>query len=1297
MASLIALLVLTLLPKIEVVAEDFERFPAGVAASLAEPSQFSQTETHSSGSFAQGTATANVASSIVLQHRNQSGTMSTQITGYNIIGDRQLQFDFLVASGTHNLFLRDRNGSKDAVLIKFLEAGTGAPGQYFIQVQGETGSSPAVFESLVNYGEWIRGTIQVRGINPQNPKQGSFSVSFENLTSGASIGSGTSHGWYTGSGGTVAQINQFQFESPVAGELQVDNILIHPESVNIAKAAFGAIPIASSQSFDSSVQVENLIDGNPETYWSSNFNTFPHWVELRFPQPAFIEKMIVKESVASQAGSYRIDVFSAETNSWRTVAGPKANSLRDDPIIEPINATEITKIRYYALTPQGDATRSEIHSIQVYGHAPWIQAAQSGLPPYLPDAGTFPAPKTRAHYSLSSFEIDPGVAKPGRKMQIRMQLRKTVADDQNYGFQVRIGKEGLRDAYGKSDYTLAVTGVQPAIPTSHWVVGKDYEVTANITIPAWSPHDASVPIIVTPLRASGAVAHAQSASSGSIVNVTENVVGTLKIQRFDSDPTPWPAVVPTTQIKIENDQANIYVNGKYISPYIMTVPDNASAQSIGEQLISGSHLWRVLTIKDVAADYSTPEGDAENARYFAAVDEEIHQLLKYDPDAWVIVAFSMRPTEWSLHWPDETTILSDGSKKSYSLSSPRWARQLDYDYRALVRHLMSQDYSGHVIGVHYETAKETQYWGWENSSNNLSTAREDIVFGDFSPVHIAAFRKWLRHRYVNEQALQQAWNDSRVTFANAFPTPAVLRQMDSRLMFKDPAVTRMPMDYWEFHGEAMAQMASVAAKAVKEASGGKYITGLWGFYSNGTFATGLAPGNLQHVGYTGLQTAMASPYIDYFGMIQAYTHRRSGRPMIPESLPQSMLRHGKMPLIEFDARTFFVPVEVASNTFSEQESLSTLYTYAWGAGLRGCALWWVGFPKGATGSDRLSVPWFSLESINAALSKARKWYDAIRATASPSTSEVAVFFNNADVWGMDPYDGRNVLVSAQYQTTFFELMKLGAPVDQYELNDISLPGMSQYKVYVFLNAHHLTTAQRNIIKTVVRLPGKTAVFVYGSGYSDGTNMSVANIQDLTGIVTEVTLEKRLPTVSITSRHPLTTNIPEGYTLKPHHWEHDTSPYVIGPIFNVNDPDAETLGTYTHNNQVAYAAKMISGSRSVYMAIPYLSATVLRDVCRAAGVFIYSQEDIYLDADKHFVLLANDSTHTLNTQIQLPQSSQIYDLWSDTIIGTGNSFTASVPANDSRMYFYGSSSEVASFRKKIRETLPIPARSILIDP
>jgi|GEM_PF-6341757 len=897
----------------------------------------------------------------------------------------------------------------------------------------------------------------------------------------------------------------------------------------------------------------------------------------------------------------------------------------------------------------------------------WKPVKEQGIPPNCTIRTDQPYIDVAAKQSfyINSFRTL-SKAIPGKRVELEFaaQVKSVVHED--YGFVVRVGDKSLSPT---ADYTVAKKEFLPLTKTSKWVPGKTYKLSTSIYIPDWAPHgNVSVSLIPT-----------GKGVEGCIGNTKDNIVGSLNIRKFASDPKPWPAVTPKTEVKLRNGNPTLYVNGKVLNPYIMSHPDYATYEAFGEQAKPGCRIWRILGVKMVNCSYETQQGRKENIEYFKIIDQLINNVLKVNPDAYILAGSIVQAApEWTDRYPNDATLLSNGRRLQYSLSSRRWARQLDYDYRALVKHMMKQKYSGHIIGVHYEMAQETNYWGY--GVNDSSTPRNQIVLGDYSAEHIRAFREWLKERYRGDVAsLRSAWKDKSVDFDTAYPKLDTLCAEDT-LMFKDPAKTQMPMDYWEFHSEEMVNMSNVVARAVKEASGGKYITGLWGFYSDGVYDGPNVPGKMQYMGHTAIQKALDSPYIDYLAMIQSYTHRRWGRPMYAGNLVESIRKHGKMPLVEFDVRTFFTPVEYDMRTYSQPESISVMQSYIWGAAIRGDALWWVGFSRGITG--RPSVPWYAEKSLTDLIGQGKRLYDVVYNTVSPSNSEVAVFMSDDDMRAMDVYDGYKPLISAQYQTSFFETTKLGAPVDYYELNDISLNCMDQYKVYVFLNAYNLTKSQRDAIKARVRRVGKTAVWLYGAGYNNGATISESNIQDLTGISTGCTIERRLPTVKFEPGHPLTTNLLAGYTLQPQRWEYDLRPYEIGPIFYVNDPSAEVLGKYEHNGQTAYASKIVDGGRSIFLAIPYISSSVLRDICRVAGVSLYTQNDTYLDSTRHFILITN-TENDFNQTITLPQKTTVYDISSNLIIARNvSSFTPKIAPFKSSLYFTGTDSEVAAFISKM---------------
>ncbi|HEX7010084.1 MAG TPA: PEP-CTERM sorting domain-containing protein [Phycisphaeraceae bacterium] len=224
---------LSVSPAHAVVQDDFESYNIGDTANVAHPGVYTSLNASTPiGSIANGVSTANVASSQVLEH-NSAGSMCTRVNGSDLVGDATVSFDFLVVSGTHNIWFRDETNRREAILIRCIEIGASAPGRYYLQVQGDSGSNPPAFLDVVNYGEWIRATVNLH-IDANNPDQSSFEIGFLNLTTNSplspDVGDGSS-GMFMGT--PISLVNQLQLESPSTGRIQLDNITV-PEPSSLA-------------------------------------------------------------------------------------------------------------------------------------------------------------------------------------------------------------------------------------------------------------------------------------------------------------------------------------------------------------------------------------------------------------------------------------------------------------------------------------------------------------------------------------------------------------------------------------------------------------------------------------------------------------------------------------------------------------------------------------------------------------------------------------------------------------------------------------------------------------------------------------------------------------------------------------------------------------------------------------------------------------------------------------------------------------------------------------------------------
>jgi len=83
---------------------------------------------------------------------------------------------------------------------------------------------------------------------------------------------------------------------------------------------------------------------------------------------------------------------------------------------------------------------------------------------------------------------------------------------------------------------------------------------------------------------------------------------------------------------------------------------------------------------------------------------------------------------------------------------------------------------------------------------------------------------------------------------------------------------------------------------------------------------------------------------------------------------------------------------------------------------------------------------------------------------------------------------------------------IGASMDFYYCDDLGLPQMPDYKLYIFLNTFTIDNAQRQSINTKVRRNGAVVLWMYTSGIHNpdvGDSFCAANMEQLTGFKLEL--------------------------------------------------------------------------------------------------------------------------------------------------------------------------------------------------
>jgi hypothetical protein len=147
------------------------------------------------------------------------------------------------------------------------------------------------------------------------------------------------------------------------------------------------------------------------------------------------------------------------------------------------------------------------------------------------------------------------------------------------------------------------------------------------------------------------------------------------------------------------------------------------------------------------------------------------------------------------------------------------------------------------------------------------------------------------------------------------------------------------------------------------------------------------------------------------------------------------------------------------------------------------------------------------------------------------------------------------------------LAELGAPYDIYSIAD--LPVCQNYDLVILLNQYHLSQAQWQQLKD------STVLWLYAPGYVNGS------ISQTVGMAVSET-----------------DSCPGGLQYKGKITENQ----VAAPYFVIED--GKPLACY-ENGQVAVAQK----GRNIYAAVPFLPSDLLRDIVKALGIPLYSENPL----------------------------------------------------------------------------------------
>ena len=713
--------------------------------------------------------------------------------------------------------------------------------------------------------------------------------------------------------------------------------------------------------------------------------------------------------------------------------------------------------------------------------------------------------------------------------------------------------------------------------------------------------------------------------------------------------------IHAAEVRIHNGRPALFVNcephdGLTYMTYNPKAENFARFDEIGVRVMS----FTLTSDSNFWPQWCAPVCPEPGIHDYTDFDARIEAVVEAAPHAWLLPrVYSVAPEWWCRENPQEMTVYGEpraqprpdvdtyNGRLVPSMASKAWRAFACANMRRMVEHIQEQPYADRFLGIHYSSGISEEWVQWGSHEG---------FFPDYSAAMLAAFREFLRERYGSDDALREAWGRPDVTLATAaVPTlEERVRQRHGRL-FRDPGEEQNVVDYLLCLSYEVVDTMCALAAAIKEAWREPRIT----LAFTGSY---LCDQNWQQYlthngGALGLERLLACPHLDALSSPSTYAHRGPGTGHSSfMTLGASVALAGKLWFDENDCRTH-LPSERQPGfgaTHSVGDTICTQRRQFAAVLEQGCTMWW--FDMGGN--------WYDApvhEEVRRSVRIARR----ALATDRSSAAEIALVV-----------DSRSLAYVAGATSWFYTLLNCpkrnfgrgGAPYDLLALSD--LPRAREYKLYVFLNAFHLTEGERRMIDSVVKRDGKTAWWFLAPGYiADACDAE--HMTQLTGFRFGLYGGHARPDTEVRpGEHPVVVGLDRTRL-------YGSDCVLMAPFFYVDDPGAVPLGVWHYDEHLPLlAAKDMGEWRSLHSTAPNPPSWLVRRVARWAGVHVYNERDEALYANESILTVSTNRDAGLRT-LRLPRRTAVYELFDDKREWTDvTELTVDLPRHHTSVFFLG---------------------------
>lgn len=585
---------------------------------------------------------------------------------------------------------------------------------------------------------------------------------------------------------------------------------------------------------------------------------------------------------------------------------------------------------------------------------------------------------------------------------------------------------------------------------------------------------------------------------------------------------------------------------------------------------------------------------------FANLDKQIDFFKESAPDGYVFINVHLDVRPWWLQQnegrPNSFTHLSQIA------GDEKWKKDTADYLKALIEHTEAK-YDDFVLGYFLLGGTTTEWFS-------------DFDYEASHPIKLAAYRN-----YMDDQSIE-------------IPTKEELEKPENQI-FLDPIKDKAVIDYRKFHHNLIADLVLYYAHSAQEVLNHKKLVGLFFGY-----ILELAGPRIWDAGHLEGDKVYDSPDIDLIATPSSYMFRDFDDAGAYMLLSDSIERRNMMYFASFDHKTFkfydlltdkrrlcndeMTVVALHRLTESRSDFLETrektieamrrefmLRMY------KRTGMWWFDMLEG----------WYYDDGLMEEVAKLTKLSEKLTKETMQSNSEVAVFVSNESLYYVNKCSRINTLTICRQREG---LARMGAPYDIFSLNDIDKVNKDKYKVCIFTNAYYLTDEQREYINTEIKKDGRTLVFLGGCDCVSDEGFSLAKMEEMCGFkLSEIDTEE-------TKINAFDGSF--GYDK------------VKNPIFYINE-EIEFLGRYSKSRKGGLARKDFGDYKTVFSGIGNLTGTVLREILREAGVFIYAENDVSIYVNSRLIGVYNSKNEY--TEIRVKEDGEYTEIFSGKKVNSQN--------------------------------------------